>query len=666
MKCPNCGAELAENAKFCTSCGTNLEAAEAVQEPVAEEAAENNVVENVVEKATEATSDTLSFVKKNLKKIIAVAVLVVVVIAVLVGISSCTKGKDYDYTQLPVLYKTEDGANYLMNGKKNVVVLADDEEYNGDITLSEDGKRIFYMFDGDLYFRKSSDKKETSANDGAVRVAKSIDWYTITPDGKNVLFKKGTDYSRIKAAAEQQAEKIAKDVVDIEYTQDFKTYVYKDIDGDVFVAKNSDNKNKISKDGKCVDFWFSRNDKKVIFVEKNDEGEKTLYCVGLGKNDKPEVLAKNFDDYTFIDKNASELYYTVAETSEKNGKTEVELFYKKGSKDKVKVAENVEEVINKYDGEKDTYYLVTSETKEKDGEEKIEKKLFKLNGAKEPVLVCEDYHDYYNGMTVVVQFEDKERKEDQSYEDWEASCTTYNMFIKDKLYPFELEKTDGDWTVSEGKFYVIEGAKKKEKDSDYYTYNEKGGTLVEYKIGGKGLERKNGKTICEDVTGFELLGSYYQNFNGRMGDEYYKNVNKKMILISSGDDMVVYTGGKTTELEDYEDLIAIEGKTIYYKGDTGDKGEYCIFKFNGSKIEIVAEDVQKHLYVTSKYIYFINEDDELRVVKGKGKSYMLGEDAKSFIGFPVVITEKITKETGSGAYTALVHTNNDYSYDWEY
>ena len=37
MICPACGANLADDLKFCTQCGTALEAAPVVEEPVVEE-----------------------------------------------------------------------------------------------------------------------------------------------------------------------------------------------------------------------------------------------------------------------------------------------------------------------------------------------------------------------------------------------------------------------------------------------------------------------------------------------------------------------------------------------------------------------------------------------------------------------------------------------------
>ncbi len=631
MKCQNCGSENAENTNFCINCGQKIEAEMPTPDFGAPEGFELPAKENKFKK----------LLKNKIVWIAAAAVLVVVVlVAIIVGVSSCNKGTTIDMKDMPLFYSKDDEVWFLRNGQKKGQEFVDTEELGSGIKISADGKKAFFIYDKDLYMRKTTTKTKKGQDgiDAAIKIASDVDEYRLNSGCNKVVFVSDGDLCMCDVKENADVNKLAKNIYYEEYdgysykvTDDFKTIIYKNEDEEVVLVKSNGKTNTISKKD-CYSFWFSENQKKVIFTESEDGEVKDLYTCGIGVNDEPVKIANGIDDFAFVDEKANELYYTEVERDDYGYAEESTLYYKKGKKAAERITDDFREFLVSHVDGKDTYYVVT--VKEKDNEE-VET-LHRLNG-KKLVEICDDFSTLYVRDDVVIVRQQEYDEDEGEYD------RIYNILKKDKLYELDIKDDDGDWEIFDGKFYVIEDV-----DDEGY------GTLVSYKLGRNGVERNKGVEICDDVSYFML-----------MGDEISSpipidvSVDKNMIIISAKDDECYVSYGKeAVELDKCYDYVWFNGKTVYYVTERDEDGVYSLYYFDGKKSKAIIEDVKQVEFFTDKYIYAINEDDDLLKVAKSGKTTFIDDDVEYIAGPFDAIEEVVMEDTEEeGNYgTTLIYT----------
>ncbi len=434
--CPNCGAAMAAADGFCENCGYKVEAP--------------------------APAKKKGLNPKLLKLgIAAVAVIAIIIIAVAI----------FGGSKMPsqILYMKDDALTSLKLPSGKPVELTD-EDISSTIQMTEDGKRIFMVEDGELVYRTVGKK------DGeATKIAKDVSTFKITPDGKKVF-----------------------------YTKDSKLYV-----------SNLKDSTKIASD--VSSFWIAPNGKTVVYVERKstDDGAKiTLYRKTGSNLEKAEAKKIDSDvtDLAWYDEDLNTIYFYSGE----------DLYSQTGKKDKVKIASDAAITGPVYD-DGSFYYSEVNEKDEDEEEDSYsyyqEMTLYFYNG-KKSVKVVEEYHDwstYSSEEPGMVIFTAEYNEEDSKME------YTYSVVNGDKVAPITIDDVY-HVCISRDASKVLILADVDEKSNE--------GTLYEAKVSGKKLG--TAKKLATEISGsFGYLRSgdyyYYTDMNDE-GTEGTLNINGKKVL----------------------------------------------------------------------------------------------------------------------------------------
>ncbi|MBQ8627537.1 MAG: zinc ribbon domain-containing protein [Agathobacter sp.] len=258
ITCPNCKTELANETKFCTTCGAPI--------------------------------------KKNPKKIpmkiwaigagaVVALIVVVVIIAAILGAGSKDK-----YT---VYLKDGELQLNLLNGKDSIEITSKfvgsmDEDYATAVAgyahylvkLSKDGKTIFYpdKFDGssytfDLYYRSATNAKAEEK-----KIASDVYSYALSKDGKFVIY---ANHKGLYEYNFKDDEKIDGDIEAYWISEDCKSIVYTTNDGDVYRWEHGKESKKLESSVNVQ--YVSQDLSTIIFLE-----DSTLY-VKKGTEDKIQI-----------------------------------------------------------------------------------------------------------------------------------------------------------------------------------------------------------------------------------------------------------------------------------------------------------------------------------------------------------------------------------------
>lgn len=321
MFCPNCGADNGEGAKFCLSCGTNLQAApapsESVTEPVAEPAAvaaEPVAEVAVAEPAAEAAPKENKFldalkalwakcapivekakpvIKENKPIVAGVIGGIVLFIVVCIIISAATSGNGFTPFENYVTMNSEDGTIVII--RDNKVIKTDveaDSIRNGGQSL--DGSVTAFLTDaGTLHVFKGSK---------VVNVAEEVVDFVMSSTGKGIAYivEDGDEYVlNLYNVSSKKNTVIATNVYEGTYdlSPDGKSVCYYEYDeeDDTFTlmyATASKNTKITSSEVELA--GLSNSGKYIYAVGTNDEGEEILYSFNTkGEREKLDNITSS-------------------------------------------------------------------------------------------------------------------------------------------------------------------------------------------------------------------------------------------------------------------------------------------------------------------------------------------------------------------------------------
>lgn len=660
MFCPNCRKELPEGTKFCGGCGTPISAQQTPTAPIqpvipvkpaapaaapasAPTAApikpvvkekKNVDIKGTVDKVVAKASEVLKNVPKQYIKIGAIALAALIVISLLVSIIGGSKAPNY-----AMYVKDEEVMFNDFSSKAPYQVTEDNESsyYSGEYWLTQDGKYLFYIDNGDeLYYRSATNFKKEP-----VKLDTGVYDFWVSENGKTVTYiKKGN----LMQHDLKEAEKIVKDVYEI---------VCVSPDGKIIYFYDDENnlcswyKGEVEELEEGANLVYLSEDYKTAYYVDDDE----ILMKKVGKD--AETIAEDVYDsgritedgafyYTTYPEGDLEDYFDDADDYGESGSMEClcTLYYYNGSKSK-EVATNVY-VQNVFgnDGSTGIVYYQFGEVEE---------------GALSFEEMYEDYSDEDNMMVAYLT--------DVSGEG------TLTVGINGKTSEIELEElyslrlspdgkelyaiTEYDWETNECTLMVasVSGGKVKafeELDSgidvdyvrgfvnDYSTYS-----MGNFAVYGYDYHYSDYFVYFKDVE--NGMGELY--VNGEMVEE---DVYVDDIRYNSGKDALVFFmdvkngegdlmifNGKKAELiaEDVYSYSIHENGNIAFKYDTKD-GEGSLALYTG-KVKEVSEDVTYFSFTADgDLIYLVdykNGEGDLGYYDGKAE--IIDEDVSSFVSF---------------------------------
>lgn len=449
--CPNCNKQFEDGVKFCDVCGTAL--AEAA--PVAPEV------------APAAPAFKLPF-ELN-KKFIAIGAAALAAILVIAIVVSALFTPVHSY----VLYAKEDEMWYYDGSGKPWRVAEDTEDkyFEDDyVVTTANGKRMYFIQDGDLYYRDVESKKE------AVKIHSKVDNFIINEDGTELVYVRNEKLYR--SNGKKEGEEIADDV-------SYMTAFTKDL-------------------------------KKILYVtceekEIEENGEvrtEEVYDVFLCTGKKTMEVAKSVSSWA-SNEDLSVIYYV------KNG----DLFSKKGKRDAVEIDKDVSQISRVYDGF--IYYnkVEVEETKNEYGyvDRKETRTLCYYDGKKTGDFGENTYIvSAAKEKPVIVYASRVETEDEEGYTKYEYE---YSVATKADSMDVDMEIEQVRFDENGKKFYALESLSEEErknlKEDERQTT-----TLYEFKISGKKIESKS---IDSDVDVYFGL-----NYNAKADFVwYYKDYEKE-------------------------------------------------------------------------------------------------------------------------------------------
>lgn len=500
-----------------------------------------NSVKDTGLKAADAVRD---FSNKSFGKVKGSYILIaVVVLAVLVlgcAISNIGGDKEVAY---PAIYLNDDGDLMLfptnVKNEDKAIKLTSDGTISSVEYANTTDRYVLFKKDSNLYLYDSKKKDETT------KIVSDVDEYRFTEDDGYVVAvdDEGNLYSYNYG---KDKEKLDSDIDEIEDVGN--KYVLYSKEDTLYVRSlkaSKDDKNKVIED---EDGWGSayltEDEKKVLYINSDYE----LYVYNIAKKENTKIDADVY--YYYANETGTKLYYLVSNDGEKdiyyyNGKdkekiasdvndieaydideqmvlyttkedNEYTLYYQKGTKDAVKVEDEMESIrsVRLFEG-KGIYYINSDN----------EVKYAKIKGAKigDVSTIGEDVEgylsDYKNGYAFVGDVDKKSNGTLYIASNGKAKkidTEVNNSYLHvsndgSKIYYLK------DYSSSAGDLYVTSGGKGKKIESDVYTYRYVKDDLIyiikDYSSKGKGdLYRYTGKSvkIAEDVKGVAAVPNYFQ------------------------------------------------------------------------------------------------------------------------------------------------------------
>ncbi len=416
-------------------------------------------------------------------------------------------GKSYEVvyaneTEKKVLY-TKDNTLYFLNVNKADEPEKIDKEVN-EFAFSKNDKYVYYTNDDyDLYVY---DYKTTA------RITKSIDMVVGTTATKIFYIKANNLYVSSLKASKDDSTKIESDVSGARISNDQSVVVFYNEDGELYSYKISNQKVEELVDEECQ--LLDSNDDYSAFIYSADE--EVFYY----KNGKSTKIADDVEITYFADVKTLQILY--GEYSDDY--STADLYYKKGDKEAVKVANNIElgeayirngdelyYSIGKTDDDYETtyilYYAKISGAKVKEAEKIASKVLSGLNRTfTKGCLFISGTNDDAK-LQIAVKGKVEEVADDVSI---------YSSFVENRDH--DLIYFISDYKDGEGKLYSYNGRKLKEISSDVYSFAYINDKLIyilkDYEVGSGSLYRFDGKNeikVAKDVTDYSepLIVSQY-------------------------------------------------------------------------------------------------------------------------------------------------------------
>ena len=248
MKCTNCGAEIADGAKFCGACGTAAPTVDTVPEeinaPITEEAAE--VATETAPKApckaklafaamgekikavmAPVAEKCKPFIQKNKLWIAGGACLAILLLTVLVIVGACNQGNGFLAYEHAISATVEDGQVYVQYDNKKIVKTNIEAESIRNRQYSLDGNILTFLTnEGQLVVVKG--KKATV-------VASDVTDYILSVNGEGIGFITKNDDDEyalklLKVGKKKAKTVMAADPGDFEISPDGKSMIYLKVD----------------------------------------------------------------------------------------------------------------------------------------------------------------------------------------------------------------------------------------------------------------------------------------------------------------------------------------------------------------------------------------------------------------------------------------------------
>ncbi len=664
--CPNCNAPVEDDALFCAACGGKIEAPEEKTDDVIAPEKREPAAEEVP--ASEPVAAQPEKVEKKKKKFLIPAIAAVAVIAIVLVIIALSGGSS---APEGALYLADEELFFTDFGKNGGVQYTDklnDTDYDIDdegasamdlTLLSMDGKRLFYpdRVDNDgfsLYYKKFG-----KLDSEGVRIDSNLDSteYYISENGNLVSYIKDGKLCLYNIKKEDK-QKIDSDVSWFCMSEDGKTFLYQDYEGDLFRY----NKEKDKVDSEVGSVWYISEDFETLIYTKEDN----LYLSVEGKDKK-----KIDSDVSYVINAYSEdeIYYVKEDLVE----AKLSAFVKDDLKeDDAKMTEPVvptrptypespdypnyweydsdeeydaaydayrvayeayEAEYDKYQDDMDAYwddmddyydaYNVWEEKLDRDSlreeleENTVEYTIYKLcyyNG-KENAVVCEDMTEYDYQISYdspVILYSQNVREE---------GSAQYKLSEIYSIYSLESSIQDSS-DASESVKYLAKKAKAVELDvseeatSFYFSLDAK--TLYYFdEVDDEGYGELVSIDISKDKPGKSKpvdddVYYYGARFIAEDVHVYYK------------EDGEVYMNGEKVdwETERYYEVWDADNKALYYMCDYED-GEGTLKMYKKGKSITVSDDVNSFILTPNGdllYIYDWDDDDyrgELMLWNGK-------------------------------------------------
>lgn len=600
MFCQKCGTQNEDVARFCDNCGAPLElggssnqqggaAPVAPTAPVAEPAAAGFYPTPEPVNAPDS--------KKFVKIAIAAVIAIVVVVLGFNLVKGLFGGDKVNYEKHPVVYNKDGDIMVQLAGKANP-----DKAYElgsakdiSSVRITDDGKYIFYGEDYengefDLYYRKAGDAKGNSAKE----IKSGIEGYQLAPNGKFVIFSKGSKayFSNLKDEAT-----IDKDINNLTITGDSKYIIYTVADEDgneLYIRKATLKAEPVKVDSEVGSFYLPSNEDTgrdeyngVLYYKKDGD----LYYVKNGKN--PAKVLSEVEDVAYLEDklfattvDEKDVSYENAykETEDEDGYVSRELL--PGLSYKTDDDGNLV-----YDDDNNCVFV------------KKEYSVYTVNGKKAKSIEGTFTNVYLNSQ-------------------WAMNEEEYFVIKREgKIISIgELDEDSNMWGVSddEKSVYLIE-------DVETEGENFGAGTFNVYKLTSKGLGTK--KEIANDVIRVSEMDNGGVRVTVKDGEEsnlgvYYKNKYYENI----GEDI-------------YSDGVRVFDNAIYFFEDY-ENGEATLMRYTVGKKEAVkidddvwADSLEAR---SEKMCYYIKDFDpsdggDLFLVKGNGKPKLVDEEVSNIL-----------------------------------
>ena len=335
MFCPNCGAELPDNSKFCSGCGATLEAAEETTPVAPEQPAEAPAVETPVPPVSYPAPEVPT--EKNVtipglkmafpvKKIVAVVAAIAILVGAIFGVTALfSGGKKPSY-----VYLSDESYSFAKSLSKDAVEFADaksdDTTYSA--AFSEDGKYFYYYtkYDYETYSGTLCRAEVAKLSKKAAKNEKYITTIGTKVHAFEVIGKKEVVYQNndgdLYYFNGKEAKKIDKDTGNFYVIENNQLVYTKKDDGKTNLMhvsfKKIEEKTRLAKDihGVVQEGYDEDNAKAPIFFTKyNDDNERELYSVKIGA--EPEKLGESTGFLNYPDDKKATRYFLV--TSDKKG-----------------------------------------------------------------------------------------------------------------------------------------------------------------------------------------------------------------------------------------------------------------------------------------------------------------------------------------------------------